>query len=159
MRLTRGCRAGGGVACSSLEYGGIRAATRCTPAPRNRLLLSRLRLASSCTSTTSFSLSLSSRPLSSSTTIFSLTLSLSLSPAPTSYYTPPGTSARSCYHPPPAALPRILRLCADNSDDDDDVPISLHEGTADSLFVLRSDREDGQKKRAKRRGKKREKDR
>lgn len=39
MRLTRGCRAGGGVACSSLEYGGIRAATRRTPAPHDRLLL------------------------------------------------------------------------------------------------------------------------
>lgn len=39
MRLTRGCRAGGGVACSSLEYGGIRAATRRTPAPHGRLLL------------------------------------------------------------------------------------------------------------------------
>lgn len=39
VRLTRGCRAGGGVACSSLEYGGIRAATRRTPAPHDRLLL------------------------------------------------------------------------------------------------------------------------
>lgn len=38
MRLTRGCRAGGGVACSSLEYGGIRAATRRTPAPHDQLL-------------------------------------------------------------------------------------------------------------------------
>ena len=40
MRLTRGCRAGGGVACSSLEYGGIRAATSRTPAPRVPLSLS-----------------------------------------------------------------------------------------------------------------------
>lgn len=40
MRLTRGCRAGGGVACSSLEYGGIRAATSRTPAPRLPLSLS-----------------------------------------------------------------------------------------------------------------------
>jgi len=35
VRLTRGCRAGGGVACPSLEYGGMRAATRRTPAPRD----------------------------------------------------------------------------------------------------------------------------
>lgn len=44
MRLTRGCRAGGGVACSSLEYGGIRAATNRTPAPRGLLFLSLSRL-------------------------------------------------------------------------------------------------------------------
>lgn len=43
-RLTRGCRAGGGVACSSLEYGGIRAAMRHTPAPRDRLYYSQSRL-------------------------------------------------------------------------------------------------------------------
>lgn len=49
VRLTRGCRAGGGVACSSLEYGGIRAATRRTPAPhgRRRLLRPHLVLSSS----------------------------------------------------------------------------------------------------------------
>lgn len=47
MRLTRGCRAGGGVACSSLEYGGIRAATSRTPAPRAPLSLSLSLLATS----------------------------------------------------------------------------------------------------------------
>lgn len=102
MRLTRGCRAGGGVACSSLEYGGIRAATRSTPAPHD--------IASSATS---FS------PLRSSP--FS-TLLLPL-PLVSYYYAPPGTSARSCYSL--LLLPRILcRFYADNSDDDD-VPISL----------------------------------
>lgn len=103
MRLTRGCRAGGGVACSSLEYGGIRAAKR----PRLRPLPTATPDVAS--SATLFS------PLRSSP--FSTLLSLSY------YYTPPGTPARSCYSL--LLLPRILcRLYADNSDDDD-VPISL----------------------------------
>lgn len=105
MRLTRGCRAGGGVACSSLEYGGIRAATKRTPAPHRP------------TTTPDVASSASSRPPRPSP--FHPALSRSHLPV----YSPPGTSAQSCSSL--LSLPRILRrLRADNSGDDD-VPISL----------------------------------
>lgn len=107
MRLTRGCRAGGGVACSSLEYGGIRAAMRRTPAPHDRLLLP----------TTS--------PPPPHLVLLVHLCSTRLSRSHLPLYSPPGTSAQSCSSLLP--LSRILhRLRTDNSDDDDDdVPISL----------------------------------
>lgn len=106
MRLTRGCRAGGGVACSSLEYGGIRAATRSTPAPHGQLLLP------------------TSLPPPPRSLLFVhlrfppfLSLSSPTTMLPQEHRRGPAT--------PSCLLPRILcRFYADNSDDDD-VPISL----------------------------------
>lgn len=108
MRLTRGCRAGGGVACSSLEYGGIRAATRRTPAPHDRLLLP-------------------TSPPPPHLVLLVHLCSTRLSRTHLLLYSPPGTSVRSCCSllPPSRILRRLRTDNSDDDDDDDDIPISL----------------------------------
>lgn len=135
MRLTRGCRAGGGVACSSLEYGGIRAATRRTPAPHDRLLLAFS--ASSRPPRPSPFHPRRALPLSSPATLSPRNIGAVLQALPLPLPLPP-------------ALPRsriLRRHRTDNGDDDDDdVPISLRRILASLLYIWQRDGQDGQKK-------------
>lgn len=139
MRLTRGCRAGGGVACSSLEYGGIRAATKRTPAPHGRLLLP------------------TSPPPPHLVLLVHLRSTRLSSPALISRYTLPQEHRRSPAVPSCRFLRILHRLRADNTgDDDDDVPHFSPKDTASPPYVWQRDREDGQKKGAENRGVKEE---
>lgn len=125
MRLTRGCRAGGGVACSSLEYGGIRAATKRTPAPHDRLLLP-------------------TSPPPPHLVLLVHLRSTRLSRSHLLLYSPPGTSARSCCSLLP--LSRILHRRQQQRRRRRCSHFSLKDITS-SLCVWQRDRKDGQKKR------------
>lgn len=139
MRLTRGCRAGGGVACPSLEYGGIRAATRRTPAPRDRLLLPASSHLPHLLHVLFFLLlCLLQRRSTSGPLPFSL-------PVPPS--TPPGTSALVLALLPPAAFLVSSAGSPPTTATTTTMFPFLSKGTASSLLVWQSDREDGQEKR------------
>lgn len=126
MRLTRGCRAGGGVACSSLEYGGIRAATRRTPAPHGRLLPPDV-ASSSSSSFISRSLSALSRPH------FPLRSPRNIGAVP--------AAPSCCFLVSSYRLP--ISVCADNSGDDNDVSLRRHCHRSSSKAIGKMDRRKG----------------